>query len=72
MALYATGLRRAELAILKIADIDRKGGKGRKDRDVMIAQSEFALSPARRLRRSEEVLQCSATGSILGLNKIND
>jgi len=41
---YATGLRRAELAHLKIADIDSqrmvihvKGGKGRKDRDVMLS-----------------------------------
>ncbi len=46
MALYATGLRRAELANLKIADIDSarnvihvKGGKGRKDRDVMLSQN---------------------------------
>ncbi len=44
MALYATGLRRAELAHLKVKDIDRermvihvKGGKGRKDRDVMLS-----------------------------------
>jgi integrase/recombinase XerD len=44
MALYATGLRRAELAHLKVNDIDRermvvhvKGGKGRKDRDVMLS-----------------------------------
>jgi integrase/recombinase XerD len=44
MTLYATGLRRAELARLKISDIDRermvihvKGGKGRKDRDVMLS-----------------------------------
>jgi site-specific recombinase XerD len=44
MALYATGLRRAELAHLKISDIDSermvihvKGGKGRKDRDVMLS-----------------------------------
>jgi integrase/recombinase XerD len=42
MTLYATGLRRAELARLKISDIDSermvihvKGGKGRKDRDVI-------------------------------------
>src|SRR3984893_12279358 len=41
MALYATGLRRAELARLKVSDIDSQrmvihvqGGKGRKDRDV--------------------------------------
>jgi integrase/recombinase XerD len=43
MALYATGVRRAELAHLKISDIDSQcmvihvqGGKGRKDRDVML------------------------------------
>jgi site-specific recombinase XerD len=41
---YATGLRRAELAGLKIEDIDSQrmvihvhGGKGRKDRDVMLS-----------------------------------
>jgi len=46
MALYATGLGRAELANLKITDIDSarnvipvKGGKGRKDRDVMLSQN---------------------------------
>jgi integrase/recombinase XerD len=44
MTLYATGLRRAELAHLKVSDIDRErmvihvqGGKGRKDRDVMLS-----------------------------------
>lgn len=44
MLLYATGLRRAEAAHLKISDIDSKrmvihvvGGKGRKDRDVMLS-----------------------------------
>jgi integrase/recombinase XerD len=44
MAAYATGLRRAELAHLKISDIDSQrmvihvqGGKGRKDRDVMLS-----------------------------------
>ena len=44
MALYGTGLRRAELACLKITDIDSarsvihvQGGKGRKDRDVMLS-----------------------------------
>lgn len=44
MALYATGARRAELAQLKISDIDSQrmvihiqGGKGRKDRDVMLS-----------------------------------
>jgi site-specific recombinase XerD len=43
MALYATGLRRAELARLKVSDVDSKrmvihvqGGKGRKDRDVLL------------------------------------
>jgi site-specific recombinase XerD len=44
MTLYATGLRRAELAHLQVRDIDSermvvhvKGGKGRKDRDVMLS-----------------------------------
>jgi integrase/recombinase XerD len=44
MALYATGLRRAELARLKVSDVDSKrmvihvrSGKGRKDRDVMLS-----------------------------------
>src|SRR6201987_860159 len=44
MTLYATGLRCAELTHLKISDVDSKrmvihvqGGKGRKDRDVMLS-----------------------------------
>ena len=44
MTLYATGARRAEVARLKISDIDSQrmvihihGGKGRKDRDVMLS-----------------------------------
>jgi integrase len=44
MTLYATGLRRAELAQLKVSDIDSermvihvKGGKGHKDREVMLS-----------------------------------
>ena len=44
MTLYGTGLRREEVARLRIEDIDRermvihvKGGKGRKDRDVMLS-----------------------------------
>jgi integrase/recombinase XerD len=44
MTLYATGLRNAELTRLKISDIDSRrmvihvqGGKGRKDRDVMLS-----------------------------------
>jgi integrase/recombinase XerD len=45
MTLYATGARRAEVAYLKVSDIDSqrmvvhiRGGKGRKDRDVMLSQ----------------------------------
>src|SRR6266850_7182403 len=44
MTLYATGLRRAELARLKVSDVDSqrmvihvRGGKGRKDRDVLLS-----------------------------------
>ena len=44
MTLYATGARRSEVAHLKISDIDSQrmvvhihGGKGRKDRDVMLS-----------------------------------
>jgi site-specific recombinase XerD len=44
MTLYATGARRAEVARLKISDIDSlrmvihiQGGKGRKDRDIMLS-----------------------------------
>ena len=44
MTLYATGARRAEVARLKISNIDSRrmvvhirGGKGRKDRDVMLS-----------------------------------
>ena len=44
MTLYATGLRRAELARLKVTDIDSRrmvvhvqGAKGRQDRDVMLS-----------------------------------
>ena len=44
MTLYGTGLRRAEVARLKVSDIDTErmvihvvGGKGRKDRDVMLS-----------------------------------
>ena len=50
MTLYATGVRRAELARLKITDVDSQrmvihiqGGKGRQDRDVML--SPILLEP---------------------------
>jgi integrase/recombinase XerD len=45
MTLYATGLRRAELVRLKVSDVDSeqmvihvKGGKGQKDREVMLSR----------------------------------
>jgi integrase/recombinase XerD len=59
MALYATGLRRAELARLKITDIDSQrsvihvqGGKGRKDRDVMLSPNTLHLMIQMALRMS--------------------
>ena len=64
MTLYATGLRRAELAHLKVSDIDSermvvhvKGGKGRKDRDVMLSAKllEELRTYVRGLRRKPEV-----------------
>jgi site-specific recombinase XerD len=58
MTLYATGVRRTELAHLKVTDVDSErmvlhiqGGKGRKDRDVVAQppsarRTPTALSPA--------------------------
>ena len=61
MTLYATGVRRAELAHLKVSDIDSQrmvihvqGGKGRKDRDIML--SPKLLNALREL--DEEETQC--------------
>lgn len=49
MTLYATGVRRAELTHLKLSDIDSQrmvihvqGGKGHKDRDVMLSPNLLA------------------------------
>ena len=49
MTLYATGARRAELTHLQVSDIDSqrmvvhiRGGKGRKDRDVMLSERLLA------------------------------
>lgn len=64
MALYATDLRRAELARLKITDIDSsrnvihvQGGKGRKDRDVMLSPNllEALREHWRSLRRKPAI-----------------
>jgi integrase/recombinase XerD len=64
MTLYATGVRRAELTHLKVTDIDGRrmvihvqGGKGRKDRDVMLSPKlldEFRKH-WRRLKRKPSV-----------------
>jgi integrase/recombinase XerD len=60
MALYATGLRCAELTRLKVSDVDSQrmvihvqGGKGRRDRDVMLSPRllEELRKHWRRLRR---------------------
>jgi len=60
MTLYATGVRRAELTQLRISDIDSermvvhvRGGKGRKDRDVMLSEQLLVhlREHMRRLRR---------------------
>ena len=60
MTLYATGVRRAELTHLKVSDIDSqrmvihvRGGKGRKDRDVMLSPKllEELREHWRRLKR---------------------
>jgi integrase/recombinase XerD len=65
ITLYATGVRRAELANLKIADIDSqrmvvhvRGGKGRKDRDIMLSPNllEELRQHYRRLSRKNEWL----------------
>src|ERR1700740_2761289 len=61
MTLYATGVRRAELTHLKISDVDSQrmvihvqGGKGRKDRDVMLSPNllEALRAHWRGLRRN--------------------
>src|ERR1700741_338428 len=64
ITLYATGLRCAEVTHLKVSDIDSKrmvihvhGGKGRKDRDVMLSPKllEELRRHWRRLRRKTNV-----------------
>jgi len=64
MTLYATGMRRAEVAALKLVDIDSarmvlhvQEGKGRKDRDVVLSPHLLTelRQHYRRLRRKPEV-----------------
>ena len=64
MTLYATGARNAELTHLKFSDVDSKrmvihiqGGKGRKDRDVMLSSKLLAelREHWHRLRRKPKV-----------------
>src|SRR5215471_4867228 len=64
MTLYATGVRRAELTHLKISDVDSQrmvihvqGGKGRKDRDVMLSPKllDELKRHWRRLRRKPSI-----------------
>lgn len=78
MALYATGLRRAELARLKITDIDSsrnvihvQGGKGRRDRDVMLSPKllEALREHYRSLRRNQTCGCFPATAGILPITR---
>jgi site-specific recombinase XerD len=70
MTLYATGGRRAEVATLKVSDIDSRrmvvhiqGGKGRKDRDVMLSPRLLhALREYWRCRRPHVYLFPSSSG----------
>jgi len=64
MTLYATGIRNAELTHLKVTDIDSKrmvihvqGGKGRRDRDVLLSPKllEELRQHWHRLRRKPSV-----------------
>jgi site-specific recombinase XerD len=64
MTLYATGARNAEVTRLKFRDFDKQrmvvhiqGGKGRKDRDVMLSSKllEELREHWRRLRRSPKI-----------------
>jgi site-specific recombinase XerD len=64
MTLYATGMRRAEVAALKLADVDSarmvlhvQEGKGRKDRDIVLSPNLLLelRQHYRRLRRKPEV-----------------
>jgi integrase len=63
MTLYATGVRRAELAHLKVSDIDSQRmvihirGKGRKDRDIMLSSKllEALRKHWRSLKRKPKV-----------------
>ena len=63
MTLYGTGVQRAELANLRITDVDSErmvvhvqGGKGRKDRDIMLSPNLLAelRQHYRSLRRKPE------------------
>ena len=70
MTLYATGARRAEAATLKVGNIDSgrmvvhiQGGKGRKDRDVMLSPRLLdALREYWRCRRPQVYLFPSSSG----------
>jgi integrase/recombinase XerD len=83
MTLYATGARRAEVAHLKISDIDSqrmvipiRSGRGRKDRDVMLSPKLLectacllarAEAQAHRLAVSREPV---AYGKLSGYTKV--
>ena len=76
MTLYGTGVRRSELTQLRLEDIDSermvvhiRGGKGRKDRDVMLSEQllHALREHIRRLRRRPLGLEAAGAGDPLRL-----
>jgi integrase len=72
MTLYATGMRRAEVAALKLSDVDSarmvlhvKEGKAGRDRDIVLTPRLLEELPHhyRRLRSNTRKFGCSIRGT---------